>query len=82
MKTVRHNASSRFFFLELRARENSKPTAEDVCESIKKFARGIISEVVFVSSEMPVKFYLDGTIYSTTMAGSAGSPIVLCYQES
>ena len=82
MKTEWSTLTTKFFFLELKRPEIGAPTADDVCNTIEDYARGSDLEVVFISRESPVKFYLNNTVYSTKKTGSAGSPIVLCYQDN
>ena len=81
MKSVFRKIASSFFFLEFRVLRNMLPTAKDICESIKKYASEKDSEVVFLSEEMPVRFFLDGGVYTTRRGGSVGSPIVVCSLE-
>jgi len=81
MHSLRNKLSSKSFFLECRKLKNSLPTAEEICDSILSYAIGTESEVVFLSTEMPVRFYLDGTVYTTQRGGTAGGPLVLCFPE-
>jgi len=81
MRTVRNRPAKKFFYLEFTTRRNVIPTAKEVCESILKYAIQNDSEIVFLSTEMPVRFYLDGTVYTARRGGSTGSPIILCYQD-
>ena len=69
------------FYLEVRTFKNMLPTARDICDSIKDFADGNKSEVIFLSTEMPVRFFLDGAIYTAQRGGSPSGPIVLCQHE-
>ena len=69
------------FFLEVKPLKNKLPSARDICESIKSFADGNESEIVFLSTEMPVRFYLDGAIYTAHRGGSPSGPIILCQHE-
>ena len=81
MRTARKRLVKKFFYLEFTELRKVIPTSKDICESILKYAIQNDSEVVFLSTEMPVRFYLDGTVYATRRGGSTGSPIILCYQD-
>ena len=81
MNKVLNKITAEFFYLEFRKLKNKLPSARDICESIMKFAVESESELVFLSTEMPVRFFLNGSVYSTHRGGSIGGPIVLCYLE-
>ena len=81
MKQTWDAPATDFFYLEFRSTKNGVPSASEICESVLRHALMADLEVVFLSTEMPVRFYLDGRIYIAQRGGSTGSPIVLCYQD-
>jgi len=81
MHTFWEKIASKIFFLEVRTHRNSVPSAEEICETVESHALGNESTVVFLSRELPVRFFLDGTVYTTHRGGTRSGPLVLCYPE-
>ncbi|MCL2514044.1 MAG: DUF4318 domain-containing protein [Oscillospiraceae bacterium] len=81
MNTQHSRTGLKFFFLECKTIKNKIPTAKDICETIRRYASGQGSEVVFLSIDTPVRFFLDGTVYIARKGGTPGGPLLFCHQE-
>lgn len=78
MKNILTKLVSRSFTLEFDSLSAVVPSAKEVCASIQKYAERSRVDVVFTSTEMPVQFYLDDTLYTTVRGTSRGGPTVRC----
>jgi len=81
MNTLYSKAGTKFFFLECKTLKNIIPTAKDICDTIRRYATGLGSDVVFLSTEAPVRFFLDGTVYVAKKGGTPGGSFLFCHQE-
>jgi len=81
MNNIANKHTKKFFLLEFRTHKNRLPTVKEICESILRHAIGNELEVAFLSTEMPVRFFLNGEVYTTKIGGTVGSPLILCCPE-
>ena len=73
--------AARYFFIECGALDQNEPTEQGVCESIQQYAHWMGAEVTFLSTSMPIKFFINGFKYLATKGGSNGNPFILCVRE-